>query len=112
MYKGRLDEHGFILSSVIDGVAVGLVERKVSAPRTLVCVSDSGGSGRTGRWKQSGCWSRLALRIAMIRLRVGVADESAQTARRFQYDPRRRSWRGSCKPQRSTVALLRMRAVL
>ena len=42
--KGGLDEHDSSSPSVVDGVAVGLVERKYSAPRTLVCESEAVGA--------------------------------------------------------------------
>src|SRR6202007_2998323 len=69
--EGGLDEHGSSSPSVVDGVAVWVVERKYSAPRTLLCEREAVGAAVLGAGKRSGCWSSLASRIARMRLRVG-----------------------------------------
>ena len=50
-----LDEHGSSSPSVVDGVAVWVVERKYSAPRTLPCEREAVGAAVSAPGKRSGC---------------------------------------------------------
>ena len=54
--EGGLDKYGSSSPSVIDGVAVWVVERKYSAPRTLPCEREAVGAALSAPpGKRSGC---------------------------------------------------------